>query len=133
MKTVPSSATCTSLELVQSNRFRLFSSRRRLSASAAFRYGHTEVGVSADGWGANMNDDLKAGSRQGDAPSRFDFADVTDHAERERLLMEELRWTQRALAEAEIEIKQKQRAIAERAFEQEVADSRSFARRLLDC
>ena len=75
-----------------------------------------------------MNDDLKAGSRQGDASPRFAFAfaDVTDHAERERLLIEELRRTQRALAEAEIEIKQKQRALAERAFEQEAADARSL-------
>lgn len=43
-KTALSSATCISSELVQSNRSQLFSSRRRLSASAAFRWGHTEVG-----------------------------------------------------------------------------------------
>lgn len=73
-----------------------------------------------------MNDDLKAGSEQGDASSSFDFAGVADREERERLLMEELRRTQRALAEAENEIKQKQRAIAERAFEQEAADVRDL-------
>ena len=73
-----------------------------------------------------MNDDLKAGSRKGDTPSRFDFADVTDHAERERLLMEELHRTQHALAEAECEIKQKQRALAERAFDREAADARDL-------
>lgn len=37
-------------------------------------------------------------SRQGIAPSLFDFADTTDPAEHERLLMEELRRTQSALA-----------------------------------
>lgn len=73
-----------------------------------------------------MNDDLKAGSEQGDASSSFDFAGVADREERERLLMEELRRTQRALAEAENEIKQKQRALAERAFEQEAADARDL-------
>lgn len=76
--------------------------------------------------GANMNDDLKAGSEQGDASPCFDFAGVVDREERERLLMEELRRTQRALAEAKIEIKQKQRALAERAFEQEAADVRAL-------
>lgn len=54
-----------------------------------------------------MDDDLKAGSEQGDASSCFDFAGVADREERERLLMEELRRTQRALAEAEMEIQQK--------------------------
>ncbi|WP_298629383.1 ATP-binding protein [uncultured Senegalimassilia sp.] len=73
-----------------------------------------------------MNDDLKAGSEQGDASSSFDFAGVADREERERLLMEELRRTQRALAEAENEIKQKQRALAEHAFEQEAADARDL-------
>ena len=73
-----------------------------------------------------MNDGLKAGSEQGDASSSFDFAGVADREERERLLMEELRRTQRALAEAEMEIKQKQRALAEHAFEQEAADVRAL-------
>ena len=73
-----------------------------------------------------MNDNLKAGSEQGDASSSFDFAGVADREERERLLMEELRRTQRALAEAEMEIKQKQRALAEHAFEQEAADVRAL-------
>ena len=73
-----------------------------------------------------MNDGTKARSGKGDASSPFDFAGVADREERERLLIEELRRTQRALAEAEIEIQQKQRAIAERAFEQEVADARSL-------
>lgn len=41
------------------------------------------------------------------------FADVTDPAERERPLMEELRWTQSALAKAKDEIGRKQRALAE--------------------
>lgn len=63
---------------------------------------------------------------RGDASSPFDFAGVADRKERERLLIEELRRTQRALAEAEIEIKQKQRALAERAFEQEAADVRNL-------
>ena len=65
-------------------------------------------------------------SRQSIVPSLFDFAGVADRKERERLLIEELRRTQCALAEAEIEIQQKQRAIAERAFEQEAADVRSL-------
>ena len=73
-----------------------------------------------------MNDGAKAGSGKGNASSPLDFAGVTDCKERERLLVEELRRTQRALAEAEIEIKQKQRAIAERAFEQEAADVRDL-------
>lgn len=73
-----------------------------------------------------MNDGAKARSGKGDASSPFDFAGVADRKERERLLIEELRRTQRALAEAEIEIQQKQCAIAERAFEQEVADARSL-------
>lgn len=73
-----------------------------------------------------MSDGTKARSGKGDASSPFDFAGVADREERERLLIEELRRTQRALAEAEIEIQQKQRAIAERAFEQEVADARSL-------
>lgn len=73
-----------------------------------------------------MNDGAKPRSGKGDASSPFDFAGVADRKERERLLIEELRRTQRALAEAEIEIQQKQRAIAERAFEQEVADARSL-------
>lgn len=38
-------------------------------------------------------------SRQGIAPSLFDFADATDPTEHERLLMEELCRTQSALAE----------------------------------
>lgn len=73
-----------------------------------------------------MNDGAKARSGKGDASSPFDFAGVADRKERERLLIEELRRTQCALAEAEIEIQQKQRAIAERAFEQEAADVRSL-------
>ena len=73
-----------------------------------------------------MNDGAKARSGRGDASSPFDLSGVADRKERERLLIEELRRTQRALAEAEIEIQQKQRAIAERAFEQEVADARSL-------
>lgn len=64
-----------------------------------------------------MNDGAKARLGKGDASSPFDFAGVADRKERERLLIEELRRTQCALAEAEIEIQQKQRAIAERAFE----------------
>ena len=43
--------------------------------------------------GANMSDNPKAASAQGSIASHFDFADVTDPAERERLLMEELRRT----------------------------------------
>ena len=76
--------------------------------------------------GRTWNDGAKPRSGKGDASSPFDFAGVADRKERERLLIEELRRTQRALAEAEIEIQQKQRAIAERAFEQEVADARSL-------
>ena len=79
-----------------------------------------------------MNDGAKATLGKGDASPLFDLSGVADRKERERLLIEELRRTQRALAEAEIEIQQKQRAIAEHAFEQEVADSQSFACRLLD-
>lgn len=63
-----------------------------------------------------MNDDLKAGSEQGDASSSFDFAGVADREERERLLMEELRRTQRALAETKAEVRQKQQAL-EQALE----------------
>lgn len=73
-----------------------------------------------------MNGNPKAASTQESIAFHFDFADATDPAERERLLMGELRRTQSALAEADIEIKQKQRALAERAFEQEAADARVF-------
>lgn len=73
-----------------------------------------------------MNDNPKAASTQESIASHFDFADATDPAERERLLMEELRRAQSALAEADIEIKQKQRTLAERAFEQEAADARDL-------
>ena len=59
-----------------------------------------------------MNGNPKAASTQESIAFHFDFADATDPAERERLLMEELRRTQSALAEADIEIKQKQRALA---------------------
>ena len=76
--------------------------------------------------GANMNGNPKAASTQESIAFHFDFADATDPAERERLLMEELCRTQSALAEADIEIRQKQRALAERAFEQEAADARVF-------
>lgn len=76
--------------------------------------------------GANMNDNPKAASAQESIASHFDFADVTDPAERERLLMEELRRTQNALAKAKDEISRKQRALAERAFEQEAADARDL-------
>ena len=69
-----------------------------------------------------MSDGTKARSGKGDASSPFGFAGVADRKERERLLIEELRRTQCALAE----IQQKQRAIAERAFEQEAADVRSL-------
>lgn len=65
-------------------------------------------------------------SRQSIVPSLFDFADVTDPAEREQLLMEELRRTQNALAKAKDEINRKQRALAERAFDQEAADARDL-------
>lgn len=73
-----------------------------------------------------MNDNPKAASTQESIASHFDFADATDPAKRERLLMEKPCRTQSALAEADIEIKQKQRALAERAFEQEAADARVF-------
>lgn len=65
-------------------------------------------------------------SRQSIVPSLFDFADVTDPAEREQLLMEELRRAQSALAKAKDEINRKQRALAERAFEQEAVDARDL-------
>lgn len=48
--------------------------------------------------GANINDNPKAASTQESIAFHFDFADVTDPAERERLLMEELCRTQSALA-----------------------------------
>lgn len=73
-----------------------------------------------------MNDNPKAASTQGSPSSHFDFADVTDPAERERLLMEELRRTQGELAKAKDEIRQKQRALNEYAFEQEAADVREL-------
>ena len=73
-----------------------------------------------------MNGNPKAASPQESIASHFDFADATDPAERERLLMEELRRTQSALVEADIEIKQKQCALVERAFEQEAADARDL-------
>ena len=73
-----------------------------------------------------MNDNPKAASAQGSPSSHFDFADVTDPAERERLLMEELRRTQGELAKAKDEIRQKQRALDEYAFEQEAADVREL-------
>ena len=76
--------------------------------------------------GANMSDNPKAASAQGSIASHFDFADVTDPAERERLLMEELRRTQGELAKAKDEIRQKQRALDEYAFEQEAADVREL-------
>ena len=76
--------------------------------------------------GANMNDDPKAASTQENIASHFDLADITDPAEREQLLMEELRRTQNALAKAKDEISRKQRALAERAFEQEAADARDL-------
>lgn len=76
--------------------------------------------------GANMNDNPKAASTQESIASHFDFADVTDPAEREQLLMEELRRTQNALAKAKDEINRIQRALAERAFNQEAADARDF-------
>lgn len=46
-----------------------------------------------------MNDNPKAASTQESIAFHFDFADVTDPAEHERLLMEELCRTQSALAE----------------------------------
>lgn len=73
-----------------------------------------------------MNDNPKAASTQESIAFHFDFADATDPAKRERPLMEEPCRTQSALAEADIEIKQKQRALAERAFEQEAADARDL-------
>lgn len=76
--------------------------------------------------GANMNDNPKAASAQESIASHFDLADVTDPAEREQLLMKELRRTQNALAKAKDEISRKQRALAERAFEQEAADARDL-------
>ena len=69
--------------------------------------------------GANMNDNPKAASTQESIASHFDLADIADPAEREQLLMEELRRTQNALSKAKDEISRKQRALAERAFEQE--------------
>ena len=76
--------------------------------------------------GANMNDDPKAASTQESIASHLNFADITDPAEREQLLMEELRRTQNALAKAKDEINRKQRALAERAFDQEAADARDL-------
>lgn len=76
--------------------------------------------------GANMSDNPKAASTQGSIASHFDLADVTDPAEREQLLMEELRRTQNALAKAKDEINRIQRALAERAFNQEAADARDL-------
>lgn len=46
-----------------------------------------------------MNDNPKAASTQESIAFHFDFADATDPAEHERLLMEELCRTQSALAE----------------------------------
>lgn len=80
-----------------------------------------------------MNDNPKAASTQEGIASHLNFADVTDPAERERLLMEELRRTQSALTKAKDEISREQQSLAERAFEQEAADARDFfACRLLD-
>lgn len=76
--------------------------------------------------GANMNDDPKAASTQENIASHFDLADITDPAEREQLLMEELRRTQNALAKAKDEVSRIQRALAERAFDQEAADARDL-------
>lgn len=76
--------------------------------------------------GANMNDNPKAASTQESIASHLNFADITDPAERERLLMEELRRTQSALAKAKDEVSRMQRALAERAFEQEAADARDL-------
>ena len=73
-----------------------------------------------------MNDNPKAASTQESIASHFDLADVTDPAEREQLLMEELRRTQNALAKAKDEINRIQRALAERAFNQEAADARDL-------
>lgn len=76
--------------------------------------------------GANMNDNPKAASTQESIASHLNFADITDPAEREQLLMEELRRMQNALSKAKDEISRKQRALAERAFEQEAADARDL-------
>ncbi len=76
--------------------------------------------------GANMSDNPKAASTQGSFPSHFDFADVANPAERERLLVEELRRTQGELAKAKDDIRRKQRALDEYAFEQEAADVREL-------
>ena len=73
-----------------------------------------------------MNDDPKAASTQENIASHFDLADITDPAEREQLLMEELRRTQNALAKAKDEVSRIQRALAERAFDQEAADARNL-------
>ena len=73
-----------------------------------------------------MNDNPKAASTQESIASHLNFADITDPAEREQLLMEELRRTQNALSKAKDEISRKQRALAERAFEQEAADARDL-------
>lgn len=73
-----------------------------------------------------MNGNPKAASTQESVASHFDLADITDPAEREQLLMKELRRTQNALAKAKDEISRKQRALAERAFEQEAADARDL-------
>ena len=73
-----------------------------------------------------MNDNPKAASMQESIASHFDFVHAADPAKRERLPMEEPCRTQSALAEADIEIKQKQRALAERAFEQKAADARDL-------
>ena len=73
-----------------------------------------------------MNDNPKAASTQEGIASHFNCADITDPAEREQLLMEELRRTQNALSKAKDEINRKQRALAERAFEQEAADARDL-------
>lgn len=48
--------------------------------------------------GANINDNPKAASTQESIAFHFDFADATDPAEHERLLMEKLCRTQSALA-----------------------------------
>lgn len=76
--------------------------------------------------GANMNDNPKAASTQESIASHLNFADITDPAEREQLLMEELRRTQNALSKAKDEVSRIQRALAERAFEQEAADARDL-------
>ena len=80
--------------------------------------------------GANMNDDPKAASTQENIASHFDLADITDPAEREQLLMEELRRTQNALAKAKDEVSRIQRRTRLRPGGGRC--SRSFARRLLD-